>query len=196
MKLSSKIAAIGSVAAFIASPLVQADGGNEAEAPVEITEPDQAVEEPADCGEGVVVPEDQVVDGSDGSEGVVVTEVTVEPGDGEVVEITGDSTEPPADGGAGGEVDPAVCGVPLDWVKRGGEELEDPNVIFYNMADGGALPTTAEGGESPMFKGNVELGQDEKGSAIEAKAGVVAPRIQREKKGPVALVKKGRVFLR
>ncbi len=57
------------------------------------------------------------------------------------------------------------------------------------------------GGEAPVFKGETsavskELGQDEKGTAIEAGETAVVPQISREKKGPVALIKKGRVFLR
>lgn len=97
----------------------------------------------------------------------------------------------------GGEVDPAVCevadgeGVPIDGVKRGGgdESEVDPELMFQNTA-----------GENPVFKGDTaiskDLGQDDKASAIEPLDGPVNPLVKREKKSPVALIKKGRVFLR
>ncbi len=80
--------------------------------------------------------------------------------------------------------------VPLDWVKRGGG-LENPDVILYNMA-GGPLPVF-KGENAPLAKG---ISPDEKATAIEAKGNSVIPQINHDKKGPVALVKKGRVFLR
>ncbi len=94
-----------------------------------------------------------------------------------------------------GEVDPAVChladgeGVPIDWVKRGGGDEEVNPEIFQNTAV-----------DSPVFKGETaiskDLGQDEKASAIVAQDGPVNAQVKREKKAPVALIKKGRVFLR
>lgn len=77
--------------------------------------------------------------------------------------------------------------VPIDWVKRG--DGENPDLIFYST-----------GGETEVFKNEtVELagpGKDETGAAIESKENAVVPQISGEKKGPVALIKKGRVFLR
>lgn len=84
--------------------------------------------------------------------------------------------------------DEGVSVVPLDWVKRGGGESPE---ISQNMA----------GGEAPVFKPEIssvskELGQNEKAADIESKENTVSPVIVRVKKGPVALLKKGRVFLR
>ena len=81
-----------------------------------------------------------------------------------------------------------VSVVPTDWVKRGGEDHPE---IYQNMVDGGA----------PVFKPETssvskELGQNEKAGNIESKENAGAPVIERVKKGPVALLKKGRVFLR
>lgn len=78
--------------------------------------------------------------------------------------------------------------VPIEWVIRGGE---NPDVIYYNMSAGGPGAPAGEG--APASK---ELGHDEKAAAIETKENGVVPQINREKKGPVALLKKGRVFLR
>lgn len=168
MKMKTKLTLIGSIAAITASPLALADKA----APVKAEAPEVQEAEP----EVVICLEapdkGEVVEGETGD-----GEVTVEEG---VVEV-GEA-----------EVDPAVCevadgeAVPIDWVKRGGGDNPE---IFQNMA----------GGEAPVFKGETaagkELGQDEKASAIEAQD-AAAPQIKREKKGPVALVKKGRVFLR
>jgi hypothetical protein len=41
-----------------------------------------------------------------------------------------------------------------------------------------------------------ELGQEDKAAAIQSKASAVAPQASGEKKEPVALIKKGRVYLR
>ena len=168
MKLKSKAVAIGSIIALIASPLAMADKAQGGDAGAE---PEPIVE---------VAPDVEVV-------------ITVEPEEGEVVDGEIIECEPGVDCEHGEPVlekDPVDGEVPIDWVKRGGEEvLENPDVIFYNMADGGgAAPVAA--------KGDIELGQDDKAAAIEAKGAGAAPQISREKKGPVALVKKGRVFLR
>ena len=195
MKLNSRLAAIGSIAALIASPLTFADGSKEAAIVEESAEVEAGGEITPD-DEVVVSEEEVVVEDTGANEESVDTEIVIEPGDGEVAAGGDLGTEQDEGTVPSEEVDSVGSEIPLDWVKRGGEEIQDPNVMFYNTADGGALPTAAEGGESPMFKGNAELGQDEKSSAIEVKGGSAAPRIQREKKGPVALVKKGRVFLR
>ncbi len=84
--------------------------------------------------------------------------------------------------------------VPIDWVKRDLEDGEggDPNVIFYNMSGGGPQPTGPA--ESPIAKG--DAGKDDTATAAEAKTVAPVAPIVREKKGPVALVKGARVFLR
>lgn len=170
MKLTSKLIAISSVAALIASPLAmagKADGGS------------------------------AVCDVADGAEASHDDEVLVDPivGEDEVVEITlveGEVIECEAEPIS--DEDPTVCDkgvgeVPVDWVKRGEVALDNPDVIFQNAAvDGGA--------EAPVAtKGDIELGQDDKAALIEGR-GVAAPEVKHVKKGPVALVKKGRVFLR
>lgn len=160
MKFQNKLFAISSVAALLTSPVSFADeskGGTEV-----VTEVEVVTE--GDAGEEVVISEEPVENVEDGGE------VVSEPGtEGEVTEPNEEVTP---DGG-----------VPIDWVKRGGE---NPDVIFYSMA----------GGEVPLFKSAVETGQDDKAAAIEGKGAAAAPQITREKKGPVALIKKGRVFLR
>lgn len=87
--------------------------------------------------------------------------------------------------------------VPIDWVKRDLEDGEgvDPdviNVIFYNMSGGGPQPTGPA--DSPIAKG--DAGKDDTATAAEAKTVAPVAPIVREKKGPVALVKGARVFLR
>lgn len=178
--MKSKIIAIGSVAALLVSPLALAD---------------KSAEGPAVCGVA-----EEGAEGSSGSEVLVdpiaddeVVQITLVEGEvieGEIVEgeVTGDPEgEPVCD------KDPAVCEegqLPIDWVKRGGEgELENPDVIFYTTADGGAE------GAPVANKSDIELGQDDKAAVIEGK-GTAAAQVKHEKKGPVALVKRGRVFLR
>jgi hypothetical protein len=78
--------------------------------------------------------------------------------------------------------------VPTDWVKRGGGDNPE---IYQNLVSG----------EAPVFKPEIssvskELGQTEKAADIESKEITASPAIVRVKKGPVALLKKGRVFLR
>lgn len=182
--MKSKLIAIGSVAALLASPLALAD---------------KSAEGPAVCGVA-----------EEGAEGAAGDEVIVDPivGDDEVVQITlveGELTEGEVIEGeveitSEGEIeDGPVCDkdpvvtedgeVPIDWVKRGDSELENPEVIFQNTAfDGGT--------ETPVAtKADIELGQDDKAAVIEGN-GPAAAQVKHEKKGPVALVKKGRVFLR
>jgi hypothetical protein len=177
MKFQNKLVAISSIAALLASPMSFAnddkggggnpdvkevnDGGANGEIIVD-EEPVEIVDE--DGGKGEEVPGTETPDGSGG-------EVT---DDGEVIVTICDDGEGHCEDG----------GVPIDWVKRGGE---NPDVIFYNMVGGG---------EAPVFKGTVETGQNDKAAEIETKNGPVTPQITKEKKGPVALIKKGRVFLR
>ena len=181
MKIKSKLTLIGSIAALTASPFALAD--KDATAHADAPEISEVESEVTICeqapGDGEVTgetPDKEVVSAE--SEGGV---------DPTIYEMT-----------AGGEVDPAVCevadgeAVPIDWVKRGGgdEGVLNPDVIFQNTA-----------GEAPVFKGETaaigkELGQNEKASDIEAQSGPQISQVKREKKAPVALIKKGRVFLR
>ncbi len=177
MKIKSKLTLVASLAALAASPLALADKGTpaNAEAP-EISEAEPVVticEQAPEDGEIV----DGITEENTGSEGGM---------DPAVCEM------------ADCEVDPAICvmadgeGVPIDWVKRGGGDDGElnPDVIFQNTA-----------GEAPVFKGETaaagkELGQNEKASDIETQSGPMISQVKREKKVPVALIKKGRVFLR
>ena len=173
MKIKSKLTLIGSLAALAASPLALADKV----APAGADAPEISEAEPA-----VIISEQAPEDAE-----VVAGGTEENPGDDVV------SEEP-----EGGEVDPAVLevadgeAVPIDWVKRGGgEEGEfNPDVIFQSSA-----------GEAPVFKGETaaigkELGQNEKASDIDTQSGPMISQVKREKKAPVALIKKGRVFLR
>lgn len=179
MKIKSKLTLIVSIAALAASPIALAD-----KAAPEVTDAEPVVivcERP---------PHDEaVVDGDAG-----VSEEN--PGNDVVSEEPDDGVDPSVCEMADCEVDPAVCemadgeGVPIDWVKRGDDGELNPNVMFQNTA-----------GEAPLFKGETaaigkELGQNEKASDIEAQDGPVIPQVKREKKVPIALIKKGRVFLR
>ncbi len=82
-------------------------------------------------------------------------------------------------------VDPAVCEMTGNpEVQRDGDKgLENPDVIFYNTAVD--LPAKAE----------TSAGSDERAASIQTKSAAMS-QVNKEKKGPVALVKKGRVFLR
>lgn len=123
-------------------------------------------------------------------EETVVDEPTADPSDKETPPADEEVTEPETPGDDevvvedGGEV-------PIDWVKRGGDG-ENPDVIFYNMAGGGPQENGGQGhGAAPA-----ETGKDESATTTEAKTVAPAAPIVREKKGPVALVKGARVFLR
>ena len=197
MKMKSKLIAMSSVAALLASPLAMADkaaGGpavcGVAEECTEITPGDEVLVDP------IIVDEDMV-------------EITLVEGEGEVIEVTainegevvevidgevteGEATvEPGVDGEPICDKEPIDCEgsvVPIDWVKRGGGDVENPDVMFFTTADGGAVAPT-------VTKAEIELGQDDRATVIEGK-GNAAAQVNHEKKGPVALVKKGRVFLR
>jgi hypothetical protein len=130
--------------------------------------------------------DDSVVDTD--SEGVVSEEegqvdenVVVDSGDAvEDQEIVDGPTD--ADGGNG---------VPIEWVKRGGGDDE----VTIMFATTGGPGTVLQQGETSNAVAR-ELGQEGKAAAIESKANVAAPEAMGEKKEPVALIKKGRVFLR
>jgi len=190
MKLKATIL----TAALAASSAVYA-GHREAKPAIDPAEC-PAVEVVEDSGDAdvVVVDETEVVDGGE----VVEVEITAEEGEvveGEVVEGEVEVTdlEVVADGSGGpcSEVDPAVCEVGGPEVQRGGEAVEDPSVIFQTAFLGGVKSV-----DTPVAKGGTpDLGQEDRATAIEAK-GAGAAEVNKEKKGPVALVKKGRVFLR
>lgn len=87
-------------------------------------------------------------------------------------------------------VDPAVCEMTGNpEVQRDGDKgLENPDVIFQNTAVD--MPTVA-----PVAKAEAGFGSDERAASIQTKSAAMS-QVNKEKKGPVALVKKGRVFLR
>ncbi len=125
-----------------------------------------------------------------------VEDSTEEVSDGEVVEINPEEGEWIAtiaewqDGG-----------VPIEWVKRGGGELDNPDVIFYSMAGGPVLQNMA-GGSSPAAEQSTGstatrvLNQGETAAEIENSAAGGAGVEKAAKKPTVAIVKQGRVFLR
>ena len=201
MKMHSKLTFLGSLAILSSSPLALAN-------------------KPAHCAIAVEAPADAATDGTVVTDPVVVEHDTTNAGgttDGTVVEepVTETTDGGTKDGGTttdgevvvatGGEAGGEVTGgpvtveechedgtpVPLDWIKRGGG-LENPDVIFYNMASGGP-GVVLKGETSPIAK---QIGPDDRATAIEGKESAGASSLNREKKGPVALVKKGRVFLR
>ena len=152
---------------------------------------DVVVTDVADSGD---VTDGEVTDGE-----VTDGEVT----DGEVTD--GEATDGEATDGevADGEVadgeevvveDDDVQLLPIEWIKRGNEDDELLNpVICYFMAGGPAATAVADGSLNSESR---DLGQYDKAAEIEAKANLAAPSFGSQKKGPVAVVKKGRVFLR
>ncbi len=168
MKLHTKLTVIGSVAALVTSPIAFANKGAAAKPDAAEVQDSETEPEVVICEEA---PNDDGVKGGKDTTDETVTE-----------EVTDDSgAEEPVANLEDGEA------IPLDWVKRGGGENPE---IFQNMA----------GGEAPVFKNDnaatKELGQNEKATDIESQDAPVAAQINRQKKAPVALVKKGRVFLR
>ena len=177
MKFHSKLTLITSLAALATSPLALANKDAAAAA------------KPTVGAEPVDGPSQPVID----KEGSVDAAGTAKPG----AKGTDDSvTDSGKDGGAA-EPDTVADNsgegnaVPIDWVKRGGGDVTNPDVICYNMA--GASPVVFKGEQAPVAK---EIGQDEKAVGLETKGNAVVSQINREKKGPLALLKKGRVFLR
>lgn len=142
---------------------------------------------------------EEVVEPVSGPEIDATTEIDSSKGDdGEVSESeVVDSSDPSAETETNVTVedDPVITrgehGVPIEWLKRGAGD-GDPSVM-YSMA-GGPAPVL-EKAEAPNALAR-ELGQDDKAAAIETKANAASPEILSEKKEPVALIKKGRVFLR
>ncbi len=186
MKIHAKLTFLGSLAILSTSPLALAHKGVRhavtLEAPTaDVTDP--ATSEPV-VVDGNTTDTTDPVDGTDAGkpdDGKTDGEVTGPKDDGTDVSVTDPGT--PEDTTGDGTT------VPLDWVKRG--VGDNPDVIFYNMA-GGPLPVF-KGETSPVAK---QIGPDGKATAIEGKENCVVPQISHEKKGAVALVKQGHVFLR
>jgi hypothetical protein len=193
MKLKSHFLLLGSVLLIAASPAAFARGKGHGHKTPKAVAKDAAVS--FESGDDAVVSEPGQADagGSDTTNGQNEGTNGATPTDG------GGSGEGTSTGneGTGGETvvdkdpDGGATPVPIDWVKRGDHPEGNPDVIFYNMAGG---PLTSGG--PVAVKGNVARGQADKGAAIEASGGAAGPQVDREKKGPVALVKKGHVFLR
>ncbi len=116
--------------------------------------------------------------------------------DGEVVEVVSEDGEGIVT--VGGWPD---GGVPIEWIKRGGGELDNPDVIFYSMAGGPVLQNVTggasqEAGSSTDSAAARVLNQGETASDIENKVTSGAGVAKVAKKSTVAIVKEGRVFLR
>ena len=173
MKLPIRFLTLASMAALISTPLALADKSADEAVTVEpAVEPGGELIEP---GEELIDPapgdEGEIVDGGDGE--VTITMIECEGVDGECHE------------GHEGVVSEGE--VPIDWVKRDGEI--DENLMFYTTMDGAPVAAELDGANPEI------IGEDDRASRIEENAGA-APLVERKKKGPVALVKKGRVFLR
>ena len=185
MKFTKSILMAGSLVTFAAVPVTLANGGKGAEVTPAVEEGGEAPVEDVVVEDEVIVIDDEVSeevvveDGEGSAEPEIVIcdrgkDVDIEVVDeGEVVEL----------------VDPAICemtGGPE--VQRGEDKgLENPDVIFQNTAVD--LPGT------PVTKAEAGFGSDERAAAIQAKSAAMSP-VKKDKKGPVALIKKGRVFLR
>jgi hypothetical protein len=125
-----------------------------------------------------------------------VEDSTEEVTDGEVVEVVSEDGEGIVT--IGGWPD---GGVPIEWIKRGGGELDNPDVIFYSMAGGPVLQNVTggasqEAGSSTDSAAARVLNQGETASDIENKVTSGAGVAKVAKKSTVAIVKEGRVFLR
>ena len=168
MKLYSKLAILGVVAGLsAASAVIAEEVATPVVMPPEVTPPE------------VTPPEEPVVE-----------EPTADPSDNETPPADDKVTEPEEPGDV--EVLPYPGGeVPIDWVTRGSGG-ENPG-IFYNMAGGGPH---AAGEPSHGAGASDEAGKDEAATATEAKTVAPIAPITKVKKGPVALVKGARVFLR
>jgi len=185
MKIQSKLTAVFSIAAMVTGPLVFAE---------------DVAPELAACQ---IAPE--VVVCEKAPEIAVCPEICVLPTPAEPLPVDDSKVVDPGDPSAENEVtvaveeDPVVAvsenEVPIDWVKRGGGDGE-PSVMYMTGAPmaGGPAPLLEKGQTSNALAR--ELGQDDKAAAIETKANAAAPAILSEKNEPVALIKKGRVFLR
>lgn len=182
MKIQSKITAVFSIAAMVTGPLAMAEDAAPVVPEIAVCEVAPEVAACEKAPEIAVCPEICIFPKS--------PEEPLPVDNGKVVDSGGASTENEVTVAV--EDTPVVAvsenEVPIDWVKRGGGDA-DPSVMYYNMA-GGPAPVLEKGAASR------ELGQDDKAAAIETKANAAAPAILSENKEPVALIKKGRVFLR
>lgn len=146
------------------------------------------IEEPTEKGEEEAVTEEEIF-----SEEEVISEETT---DEEIVEINPEEGEGVVT--VGGWPD---GGVPIEWIKRGGGELDNPDVIFYSMAGGPVLqnvtgaPITANTESTDSSAARV-LNQGETAAEIEGTVTGGAGLEKAAKKSTVAIVKQGRVFLR
>jgi len=182
MKMKSNLVTVVSLVTLMSASFARAEDAAATVAPEVLDGSVCVLVYPTDEVINVDAPADVEVKPVD--EGVVEEVVVTEEGD------AGTPTE-------GEEVvveDGEVTEIPLDWIKRGseGEEGENP-VIYYNMAGG---PVTGEVSDGASNSASRDLGQEDKATEVEAKANVAAPSVKGQKKGPVAVVKKGRVFLR
>ena len=178
-----------SLAALATSPLALADKGT----PTKADAPEVSEAEPVVIENEITPADGEVVDGV--TDETPVKDIVSEEPEGGVDPVICEMTD--------GHVDPAVCevadgeAVPIDWVKRGGDDdgALNPDVIFQNSV--GEVPVF-KGETAPAVKemGQIGLGQNEKASDIEAQSGPLISQVKRDKKVPVALIKKGRVFLR
>jgi len=188
MKLTKSILIASSIVTLASVPSALAGGGKgEAATAVE-----EATEAPVDD----VIVEDEVV----ADEGEMIEDTVTEDGDGatepEIVicdrgKHVESDTEVVSEGEPTELVDPAVCEMTGNpEVQRDGDKgLENPDVIFQNTAvelrNTGSLVSKAEAG----------FASDERAASIDTKSAATS-QVKKEKKGPVALIKKGRVFLR
>ena len=178
MKIQKKLSLIGSVAVMMTSPLAFAEKGGSEPLPVEeAATSEEAVE---------VVISEEPSDKDVSSEEEITFETTSEEVPDETV-MDGGGGDTPTDGEVTVTEEP---GVPIDWVKRGGEE-GSPDMMFYNAAPE----------ETVVFKDDTasvgkEIGQNEKGAELADRDNAAGPQVKRVVKGPVALIKKGRVFLK
>lgn len=174
MKLTQKLLVAGTVVTFALFSQSWA-GGKEG------AEPTPGVEEPtAAPDEEIVENEENLVDitvTSEESE-IVVCDRTV---DGEPIDKC------VLEKGEVEVIDGEVPGGPE--VQRGEDGELNPDVIFQTTALDGGAEVEPTGKVGPAF------GSDERAADIESK-GPRITAVKSQKKGPVALVKKGRVFLR
>jgi hypothetical protein len=173
MKIKQKFLLAGAIVTVASAPSLWAGKAD--------AEPTPAVEETSTTpDEELVVDEGEVVITLEEPEDVV----SDRPVDGEPVE-KGEVTE----GEPTELVDPPVFEAGGPEVQRGEVKNLDPDVIFQTTAlDGG-------GEAAPVGKAEAGFGSDERAAQIESKGSRISA-VKSEKKGPVALVKKGRVFLR
>lgn len=189
MKFTRSILMAGSLVTLAAVPSALAGGGKGADVAPAVEESGEATVE------DVVVEEEVVVD-----EGETVDEVVTEEGevtiDTEIIicdrgKNVDNEAEVVSEGEPGELVDPAVCEMTGNPEVQRGEDrgLENPDVIFQNTA------VDLPGSGAPVTKAEAGFGSDERAASIDTKS-AAASQVKKEKKGPVALIKKGRVFLR